>query len=212
MIQGNFGIYALYKNKRLYYIGLANNFKQRLTQHLNDRHSRKWDTFSLYTIRKQDHIREIEAMMLRIADPTGNSQKGKLRQSVNLLPELNRQVKVSQDRERETLLGKKRLAAVKASRAAQKKKLKTSSSARKTADNPLKGLFPGGKRYYAAYKNKEYKAVVMRSGTIKYNGQLYDTPTAAAKAILGNRAVNGWWFWKYQNASGDLVRLKTLKK
>ena len=34
------GFYALYKGKRLYYVGLASNLRRRIRQHLRDRYSR----------------------------------------------------------------------------------------------------------------------------------------------------------------------------
>jgi len=208
MIKGHQGIYALYKNNRLYYVGKASNLKGRIKQHLNDKHKGQWTHFSLYIIRKSDHIKEIESMILRIAYPKGTSVKGKLRQSVNLLPELNRQVKISQDEERTRLLGKRRLAAVKASRVAQKQKLNKSSTKK---DKPLKGYFPGGKCLYAIYKGKDYKAWVTRAGTIKLDGKLFDSPSTAAETVRGAK-TNGWAFWKVKDKNGNLVKLKTLRK
>ena len=45
----------------------------------------------------------------------------------------------------------------------------------------LKGIVGGGKRIYATYKGKDYKAVVYNNGRIKFNGQFYDSPSAAGK-------------------------------
>lgn len=42
------GVYALYKKRRLYYVGLASDLKWRLGAHLKDRHKEKWDSFSVY--------------------------------------------------------------------------------------------------------------------------------------------------------------------
>ncbi|MBT3192989.1 MAG: GIY-YIG nuclease family protein [Verrucomicrobia bacterium] len=72
------GIYALYKNDRLYYVGLATNLKRRIKQHRIDKHAGKWNRFSLYLVRKQEHIKELESLILRIADPTGNATSGRL--------------------------------------------------------------------------------------------------------------------------------------
>ena len=47
---------------------------------------------------------------------------------------------------------------------------------------------------YATYKGKEYKANVFKSGQIKLNGKLYDTPSGAGKGVIDNGAVNGWYF------------------
>jgi len=45
IIQGHHGVYALYRRSKLYYIGLATDFKRRLNQHLKDRHKGKWTHF-----------------------------------------------------------------------------------------------------------------------------------------------------------------------
>jgi len=73
MIRGHQGLYALYYKNKLYYVGLASNLKNRINHHLRDRHQGKWTHFSLYIIRKADHIKELESLLLRIADPTGNA-------------------------------------------------------------------------------------------------------------------------------------------
>jgi hypothetical protein len=42
------GVYALYRRKKLYYVGLASNLRSRLLHHLRDRHGDSWDRFSVY--------------------------------------------------------------------------------------------------------------------------------------------------------------------
>ena len=59
MIQGHQGLYALYRRNKLYYVGLASDLRRRINQHLKDRHGGKWTHFSLYIIRKTDHIKEL---------------------------------------------------------------------------------------------------------------------------------------------------------
>src|SRR5689334_18970035 len=61
------GIYALYRRDRLYYVGLASNLRNRLKNHLRDRHAGGWDRFSLYLTRTGDYLRELEALALRIS-------------------------------------------------------------------------------------------------------------------------------------------------
>jgi len=80
------GIYALYRKHKLYYVGLATDLRRRIKHHLEDRHARHWDTFSLYVVRKEAHLRDLESMTIRIAKPKGNdSRGGKL---TSLKPEL----------------------------------------------------------------------------------------------------------------------------
>ena len=201
--------HALYRREKLYYIGLATDFKKRINQHLKDRHKGKWNYFSLYIIRKSDHIREVEALLLRIADPTGNYQKGKLKGSKNLGRELKRLMTEDFKDFMDKAFGKsqrKKTATTKKKTSAKKKVSKAK------ADKPLKGYFPGGKRIYATYKGKDYKAWVYKTGTIKYNGNLYNSPSTAGKAVKGGKATNGWSFWKYKNKDGELLRLRTLRK
>jgi hypothetical protein len=78
LIGGNHGVYALYNRDKLYYVGLATDLKGRIRHHLKDRHRGKWDRFSLYIIRKEDHIKEVESLLMRIAKPPGNKVLGKL--------------------------------------------------------------------------------------------------------------------------------------
>ena len=210
MIKGRHGIYALYRREKLYYVGLAIDLRKRLNQHLTDRHKGKWTHFSLYILRKAEHLRETETLLLRIADPTGNAVKGKLRRSKNLLPELKalltKDFKVRMD---EILSIKKTV--IKSSKKSKKK------AASKQGELPLhsllqKGLLRHGQGIHSSYKGKSYKAVVYYSGIIKLEGETYETPTSAAKAIVDRRTCNGWRFWKYKNKSGELVPLSELRK
>ena len=40
-VKGRHGIYALYRNGRLYYVGLASDLRRRLKHHLHDRHAQR---------------------------------------------------------------------------------------------------------------------------------------------------------------------------
>src|SRR5258707_12770080 len=80
----NKGVYVLYRKKRLYYIGLATRLSARLRNHVKDRHSLSWDNFSIYLTINDRHIRELEALLLRIAHPPGNKQTGKPAGSQNI--------------------------------------------------------------------------------------------------------------------------------
>ena len=76
-VKGRHGIYALFRRNRLYYVGLATNLRNRLKIHLKDRHAHTWDRFSVYLTIKDEHLHELEALVLRIASPKGNRQAGK---------------------------------------------------------------------------------------------------------------------------------------
>src|SRR6476659_6670925 len=78
------GIYALYRNGCLYYVGLASDLCNRLQCHLTDRHAKSWDRFSVYLTVEHDKIRELESLMLRIVGPSGNKQTGRFVNAENL--------------------------------------------------------------------------------------------------------------------------------
>ncbi len=208
LIGRNHGVYALYKRDKLYYIGLATNLKGRIKNHLRDRHKGKWDRFSLYIIRKEDHIREVESLLTRIAKPPGNRQLGKLGKSNNLLPFLKKTVTSQAKKDIEVLFKEPIKTPKGKTKKKVKKKLKKIKSQR--VHRPLKGLIGGGKRIYSTYKGKDYKAVVYNNGKIKLDGTFYETPSEASKAIVG-RNVSGWGFWKYKDKDGNLVRLRSLR-
>jgi len=204
LVGKNHGVYALYRRNKLYYIGLAADLKGRIRTHLKDRHKGKWDRFSLYIIRKEDHIREVESLLARIAKPPGNKQMGKLGRSKNLLPFLKRMVTSKVKHDIELLFGKPK-------EIQKRKKRKVRKTKGRIAKRPLKGFFPTGKVIYAAHKGKNYKAWVYSNGTIKFGDQLYNSPSIAGYTIR-KKGTNGWTFWKYKNKSGELVKIGELRK
>jgi len=211
LVRSQHGVYALYKNDRLYYVGLAVNLRRRIKQHLKDKHAGRWNRFSLYLVRKVDHIKEIESLLLRIADPAGNKQGGRLRKATNLDRQLRSKMQKRQKEELDEIFSNdagSRRAVPKATSRRKVKRKKAGGGDR--VDRPLKGIVGGGKRIYATYKGKDYKAVVYNNGRIKFNGQFYDSPSAAGKAAM-KREVNGWTFWRVRK-DGELVRLSELRK
>ena len=207
-VKGSFGVYALYRRNKLYYIGLAGNLKGRIKGHLKDKHGGSWTHFSLYVFRRESHIRELESLLLRIAYPEGNVQKGKLSGSTNLKRKLRRLIKGRYEDDM-----KKWFEEWKPPVKPAKKKAKKKSKA-KGVERPLRGVFPGGKMIYATYKGKEYKAWVYGGGTIKIipSGQLFDSPSMAGISVTKKKTMNGWRFWKYKNENGELVYIDQLRK
>jgi hypothetical protein len=202
LIRGHQGIYALYKKDKLYYVGLASNLKNRIKHHLSDRHKNYWTHFSLYIIRHEEHIKEIESLVLRISYPKGNSVKGNLRQSNDLRPVLKSKMREQWERQFNDIIGGRRKKSV-------KKTLKTMKVDQN--DLPLKGLLRHYQPIYAKYKGRQYKANVLKSGKIKLNGKIYLSPSGLAKSIIDRGAVNGWNMWKYKDQNGNLKSLKFLK-
>ena len=210
MIKGHQGIYSLYKKDKLYYVGLASNLKTRIKYHLRDKHQGKWTHFSLYIIRKENHIKEMESLVLRIAYPKGNSQRGKLAGSKDIRPLLKKKLDAAWKSKCEELMGKKKPAGVRATKKTTRKK--KNAKIPKSERRPLAGVFKGGKVIYVTYKGKDYKAWIYGNGRIKFNGQIYNNPSAAGSAVRGGKPTNGWSFWKYKDKNGNLVRLKELRK
>lgn len=105
MIRRRSGVYALYRKNRLYYVGLANNLMARLKTHLKDRHHGSWDRFSVYLTVHDDHMKELESLVLRIVNPSGNKQIGKFANSKNLRLTLNQQMKEVDADRRALLIG-----------------------------------------------------------------------------------------------------------
>jgi len=204
-VKGSFGVYALYSRDKLYYIGLASNLKSRIRGHLKDKHGKSWTHFSLYVFRRESHIRELESLLLRIAYPEGNLQRGKLKGSLNLNPKLKSLIKRQYEDDIKNWFDDLKAAGKKT----KKKKRKTKV---KGEQRPLKGLLRDWQRIYVNYKGKQYKAKVLPSGSIKFNDKIYNTPTGAALTIVDRGTVNGWNFWKFKNEKGKLVYLSELRK
>ena len=57
----------------------------------------------------------------------------------------------------------------------------------------------------------EGAAATVENTGIRYDGKLYGSPSAAAKAATGNEAVDGWSFWGVQDEFGQLRRLKDVR-
>ena len=199
------GVYALYKGTSLYYVGLATNLRGRIKQHLRDKHAGKWDKFSLYLVRKADHIKELETLIMRVANPTGNVTGGRLPKADNLKSELETNIKTEQIKQLKKLLGTR--LTLNAAKKSQRKVKRQLTNGKPTLAPYIKKGFP----IKGTYKGKTYKAVVNKSGSIRFNGKLYNSPSMSGKAAR-NRTTNGWIFWHYKNSKGEWVKLDELRK
>ena len=95
----NAGVYALYRKNKLYYVGLASVLRNRLKAHGKNRHGKLWDHFSIYLTIKDQHLREIEALLLRITQPPGAKQSGKLAQSRDMKRQIMKAIREKQAKE-----------------------------------------------------------------------------------------------------------------
>lgn len=200
------GIYALYKNDRLYYVGLATNLKGRIKRHREDRHAGKWDRFSLYLVRRFEHINELESLILRIADPTGNLVKGRLSGEIDLRFELESLVSLEQNKRRKELFGERERRGK-----LRLKKRRTRKTQKIDSEPPLK-KYVGSRRFRIKgwYKDKVFDATVHKNGKITLNRVLYNTPSAAGVAAR-KRSTNGWTFWHFRS-DGEWITIDHLRE
>lgn len=195
-IRGKAGVYALYRNKNLYYVGLAKNLMGRIKQHLKDRHKGSWNRFSVYLTVHDEHMRELESLILRMIKPTGNKIVGKFTNSSNLKKTITRKIKeLENSRVNKFMGGSEETAIIKSN----------------LKNRPNKNYFAGivNKRIplRGSYKGKKFNATLRKDGTFSHKNKIYPSPSAAAKAVTGRKVMNGRWFWKFKNKNGKWVRL-----
>jgi hypothetical protein len=208
LVAGKHGVYALYKGDHLYYVGLASDLHRRVNHHLRDKHAKKWNSFSLYLIHKSDHIKELEALILRIADPKGNSVKGRMPHAENMTYLLKSHIKQRQGIALNSVLNLSEKPVRKKTIREIVKEKSSETEGRQPSLAPY-----AGKRFELkrVYKEKTYKAFVLADGTIRYAEKIYGSPSLAAVAVTG-RPINGWTFWQFKNASGNWIKLDALRK
>lgn len=200
LIRSRHGVYALYKKGRLYYVGLANDLRNRLKSHLRDRHHGAWDRFSVYLTLRSEHITELESLVLRIINPHGNRKGGGFAGSENLFPGLNRRVREIDADRRAAILG-----------GPVAERRRRAKARRAKGQAALAGFAERRTLLRARHRGRAYRATLRRDGKIRLARRLYDSVSAAARAIV-NRPVNGWQFWHYKDDSGKWVRLRTVRQ
>lgn len=199
IIKGKAGIYSLYNREKLYYIGLASNLMGRLNTHLKDRHRGRWDRFSVYLTRHNEHMKELESLLLRITHPSGNKVGGKFIKSQNLRSDIYKLIKASNEDQIALLMG---------GAFAQRRRIRKLKIGKGLGD--LAGIVEKRKLLKAVHKGKRYFATLRKDGTIGYKGEKYNSPTAVAKVVTG-RVVNGWHFWLIKNEKNKWVKLAELR-
>jgi hypothetical protein len=182
------GVYALYRRNKLYYIGLAGNLRSRLTQHLRDHHKESWDGFSVYLTIGDSHLKELESLVLRVVKPTGNKIKGKYLKSEDVRIKFAQDIRSQQSDELFSLLGNEKK---------HKEENKSEKSGKKAV---LSRYIKGPLKLRATFKGKTLKTTVNRSGLIRFDGNVYTSPSLAAAAACKRRTCNGWTFWQYERA------------
>jgi hypothetical protein len=128
------------------------------------------------------HLKELEALILRIVKPTGNKVKGKFAKCEDIRKKFAREVRRNQRDELRSLLGK---------RGIEKESEKVVSESK----GPILATYimaPIDLR--ATYKGKTLMARVRRDGLIRFKGTVYRSPSLAAAVACKRATRNGWTF------------------
>jgi hypothetical protein len=180
------GVYALFRKGKLYYVGLASDLRGRLKHHLGGRHGERWDAFSVYLTIGDQHMRELESLILRIAEPPGNKQLGKFAGAEDIWRRFDKAIEAKQRIERDRILGVE------------------------SEEEAVPHLIRKAISIRARRKGKIVKARLRPDLTVRWNGRLYNTPSAAGRAVR-KKSTNGWSFWHYQRSPGDWVPIDELR-
>ena len=182
------GIYALYRKGSLYYVGLATNLKARLKQHQKDRHSGKWDRFSVFITTHDEHLKDLESLLLRVTKkPPGNKLNGKFVGAKKRNAELKGRF---QSQQKEVMIDLFNL---------RTKKLSSNKGEEEVNSGPL--------ALRAFFKGAIYKAMLRTDGTVRYGDEVFTSLSKAASYLTGH-PTNGRWFWRVKNSGGEWVRIK----
>jgi len=147
-----------------------------------------------------EHMKELESLILRIVEPKGNRVAGKFARSEGLRRKLNRAMRERDADRRADLLGGH------VARRRHRTKVKHSLGA-----NRLAGIAGRAVQLRRRYKEEVLKASLLKDGRIRVAGKLYDSPNAAARAATGRRQINGWFFWHFRNDKKEWVPLRSLR-
>lgn len=196
----NAGVYALYRKNRLYYVGLATKLNWRLKAHSKNRHGGSWDRFSIYLTIKDQHLREIESLLLQIAKPSGNKIGGKPSGSKDMRRWIRSAIRQKHMLEDDSLFGRER-----------KQKATAKRRDKRSEKSEILRLLPNGAHLRGTNRGTTYKAKVRRDGQVRYDGFNYTSLSKAASAAL-KRPTNGWWFWQVERGRRNWVRLKEIRK
>lgn len=200
-VRGRHGLYALYQDDRLYYVGLATDLRDRLNSHLRDHHGNSWNRFSVYLTIGDSHIHQLESLVLRIAQPNGNKLRGHFGAAENLLEKFKVDIHQRQLIERQELLGLPTF---------------TSKSTRKRIEDkslPILAAFvTKSLKLRAKFKGRYVKARVLKNGTVVYDGKRFNSPSLAAAAACERPTCNGWTFWRFERGPHEWVLLNELRK
>jgi hypothetical protein len=149
------------------------------------------------------HMRELEALVMRISRPRGNKQRGKFANSEDLRHALERRYRDKQEAPRSELFG--------AREARVARRVARPTSPRTSTGAPPSAPFASQVREIRArYKGREIRATVQPDGMIRLGRHLHRSPSGAAESVV-NRPCSGWTFWKWKRRDGDWALLDALR-
>lgn len=94
MLKGNSGLYVLYDNGELYYVGITSkDLFWRLYHHTRDKHKNKWNKFSVFIIARGRYLKDIETMAHLISNPPANLWKGRFKEHYQYDEKIKKMVK-----------------------------------------------------------------------------------------------------------------------
>jgi hypothetical protein len=183
---------------------------------MRDRHAGKWDRFSIYLTEGDEHLKELESLILRIAGPKGNRVTGKFIDSEDLKRRFRARMKECWNRKLKEMTG---WANQKPATVPYRPKQPIGPIG-KNLDTVLAKYVSTRFQIRKSYKGKLFIAHVRRNGAIifarksadwpRLRGKLHLSPSAAAAAAAG-RPMNGWFWWKFKTDDGKWVRLSELR-
>jgi len=86
------GIYILYRKDLVFYVGLAGSLRGRIASHTKDHLRGRWDRFSLFVVKKDKYLKDIESLLIRAARPSANQRKPDFASHHNIKKELQKKV------------------------------------------------------------------------------------------------------------------------
>jgi hypothetical protein len=173
------GVYALYHDDNLYYVGLASDLSSRLKAHLSDKHAGQWNRFSVYLTIGDKHLRELESLILHVVKPgpKGNSKTGKFARSEDLRARLDRDIKQRDREKRDHIFGK------------------TDETIRAALPGPMPRLCPYVMKVFRLRghsKGKTFHASVRDDGSIPLQGKVYPPPPPPLWRPRNTRSTVGY--------------------
>lgn len=94
MLRGNSGLYVLYYNNKLYYVGITSkDLFWRLYHHTRDKHKERWNKFSVFIVGRSKYLKDIETIAHLISNPPANVWKGRFKKHYKHDDEIKQMVK-----------------------------------------------------------------------------------------------------------------------